>query len=175
MLLDKNTPRIRSIVNKVETISNEFRVFPMEVIAGDDSLRTTIKADQLEREMDAEIQRVEARDRARDRTHGRSAASDAQRRQREQSHTIMSASASMGVDDQQPPHLDHAQAHDYARRTEGSEQDYDKNEDVDARAHAGGCGAECDHGMRAKYGASYGGGTGAGEPGGHHRVRFADY
>jgi tRNA (guanine37-N1)-methyltransferase len=33
VLLDKNTPRIRTILNKVDTISNEFRVFPMEVLA----------------------------------------------------------------------------------------------------------------------------------------------
>ena len=38
VLLDKNTPRIRSVVNKVESISNEFRVFPMEVLAGEEKL-----------------------------------------------------------------------------------------------------------------------------------------
>ena len=37
VLLDKNTPRIRSVVNKVESISNEFRVFPMEVLAGEET------------------------------------------------------------------------------------------------------------------------------------------
>ena len=30
VLLDKNSPRIRTIVNKVDSISNEYRVFPME-------------------------------------------------------------------------------------------------------------------------------------------------
>jgi tRNA (guanine37-N1)-methyltransferase len=43
ILLDKNTPRIRSIVNKIESISNEFRVFPMEVLAGESDLRTTVR------------------------------------------------------------------------------------------------------------------------------------
>jgi len=43
VLLDKNFPRIRTIVNKLETISNEFRVFPMEVIAGEDNLLTQVK------------------------------------------------------------------------------------------------------------------------------------
>ena len=55
VLLDKNAPRIRSVVNKVETISEQggddaattarrvFRVFPMEVLAGDDDLRATVR------------------------------------------------------------------------------------------------------------------------------------
>ena len=42
VLLDKNS-RIRTVVNKVESISNEFRVFPMEVIAGEKSLVTQVK------------------------------------------------------------------------------------------------------------------------------------
>ena len=71
VLLDKNSPRIRTIVNKVDSISNEYRVFPMEarsremratcvrhareisshaptllvwqVLAGDENLETTVK------------------------------------------------------------------------------------------------------------------------------------
>ena len=43
VLLEKNAPRIRTVVNKVESISNEFRVFPMEVLAGDESLVTTVR------------------------------------------------------------------------------------------------------------------------------------
>lgn len=43
VLLDKNSPRIRTIVNKVESISNEYRVFPMEVLAGVDDLVTQVR------------------------------------------------------------------------------------------------------------------------------------
>ena len=32
VLLDKNTPQIRTVVNKVGTIENVFRTFPMEVL-----------------------------------------------------------------------------------------------------------------------------------------------
>ncbi|BDA40665.1 tRNA (guanine(37)-N1)-methyltransferase [Coccomyxa sp. Obi] len=42
VLLDKN-PSIRTIVNKVGTIENEYRVFQMEVIAGDSDLETEVK------------------------------------------------------------------------------------------------------------------------------------
>jgi len=43
VLLDKNGPRIRTIVNKVGTIANTFRVPTFEVIAGDSSLETEVK------------------------------------------------------------------------------------------------------------------------------------
>jgi len=39
VLLDKNTPRIRTVVNKLGSIDNKFRTFGMEVIAGDDSAK----------------------------------------------------------------------------------------------------------------------------------------
>ena len=59
VLLDKNTPRIRSVVNKVESISNtadekawRFRVFPMEVLAGDESLRTSVRENGARFELD---------------------------------------------------------------------------------------------------------------------------
>ena len=37
VLLDKNSPRIRTVVNKLGSIDNKYRTFGMEVIAGDDS------------------------------------------------------------------------------------------------------------------------------------------
>lgn len=41
VLLDKN-PGLRTVVNKVGTITNEFRVFDMEVLAGEDDTVTTV-------------------------------------------------------------------------------------------------------------------------------------
>ena len=50
VLLEKNAPRIRSVVNKLESISNyadekswRFRVFPMEVLAGSEDLKTSVR------------------------------------------------------------------------------------------------------------------------------------
>ena len=59
VLLDKNAPRVRTVVNKVESLSRDgtasdqrtpaderawrFRVFPMEVLAGEDSLVTSVR------------------------------------------------------------------------------------------------------------------------------------
>ncbi len=37
VLLDKNSPRIRTVVNKLGSIDNKYRTFGMEIIAGDDS------------------------------------------------------------------------------------------------------------------------------------------
>jgi len=44
VLLDKN-PRLRTVVNKVETLkaTNEYRVFPMEILAGEDQLETQVR------------------------------------------------------------------------------------------------------------------------------------
>eukprot|EP00891_Asterochloris_glomerata_P002406 jgi/Astpho2/2406/e_gw1.00044.68.1_t len=42
VLLDKN-PSIRTVVNKLGNIENEFRVFQMEVLAGEPSLETEVK------------------------------------------------------------------------------------------------------------------------------------
>ncbi|CAN0457874.1 unnamed protein product, partial [Laminaria digitata] len=36
VIIDKN-PRITTVVNKVDTISTQFRTFPMEVVAGEDN------------------------------------------------------------------------------------------------------------------------------------------
>ena len=37
VLLEKNLPRVRTIINKIGTIENEWRVFLMEVLAGEDN------------------------------------------------------------------------------------------------------------------------------------------
>ena len=43
VLLEKNAPQIKTVVNKVGEITNEFRTFPMEVVAGVDDLQVTLK------------------------------------------------------------------------------------------------------------------------------------
>ncbi|XP_047308944.1 tRNA (guanine(37)-N1)-methyltransferase 2 [Impatiens glandulifera] len=43
VIYDKNHPRIRTIVNKVGSITNEFRVPKFEVLAGDDDMVTEVK------------------------------------------------------------------------------------------------------------------------------------
>jgi tRNA (guanine37-N1)-methyltransferase len=43
VLMDKNHPRIRTVVNKVGTITNEYRVFAHEVLAGPSDLEVTVK------------------------------------------------------------------------------------------------------------------------------------
>jgi tRNA (guanine37-N1)-methyltransferase len=51
VLLDKNS-RLRSVVNKVESISNELRVFPMELLAGEPSLVTKVRENGATFELD---------------------------------------------------------------------------------------------------------------------------
>lgn len=45
VLLDKNSPQIKTVVNKTNTIHDVFRFFQMEVIAGENNLYTSIKQD----------------------------------------------------------------------------------------------------------------------------------
>ena len=45
MLLDKNSPQIKTVVNKTNTIHDVFRFFQMEVIAGENNLYTSVKQD----------------------------------------------------------------------------------------------------------------------------------
>jgi tRNA (guanine37-N1)-methyltransferase len=42
VILDKN-PALRTVVNKMGNIENEFRTFPMEILAGDDDLQVTMR------------------------------------------------------------------------------------------------------------------------------------
>jgi tRNA (guanine37-N1)-methyltransferase len=44
-LLDKNTPQIKTVVNKTNTIDETFRFFKMEVLAGEDNMQATVKQD----------------------------------------------------------------------------------------------------------------------------------
>jgi len=45
VLLDKNSPQIKTVVNKTNTIHDVFRFFQMEVIAGENNLHTSVKQD----------------------------------------------------------------------------------------------------------------------------------
>ena len=50
VLLDKNGPRIRSIVNKVGTIENTYRVQQLELLAGDPCLEVRYTPGSLQGE-----------------------------------------------------------------------------------------------------------------------------
>merc|ERR1711903_73472 len=52
VLLDKNSPKIRTVVNKVGSIENEFRVLPMEVLAGEEGMETEVRQHGLRFRMD---------------------------------------------------------------------------------------------------------------------------
>ncbi len=43
VILDKNTPRIRTVVNKTGNIETRFRTFPLEVLAGEDNLEVSVR------------------------------------------------------------------------------------------------------------------------------------
>ncbi|KAG4911784.1 hypothetical protein JHK82_052384 [Glycine max] len=57
VVLDKNKPRIQTVVNKIDTIQNEYKTMQLEVLAGNHSVVTTVvengirfarKKDQME-------------------------------------------------------------------------------------------------------------------------------
>ena len=52
VLLDKNAPKIRTVVNKVGSIENEFRVLPMEILAGEEGMETEVRQHGLRFRLD---------------------------------------------------------------------------------------------------------------------------
>lgn len=42
MVLDKNKPKIQTVVNKIDVIQNDYRTMQLEVLAGNHSLVTTV-------------------------------------------------------------------------------------------------------------------------------------
>lgn len=42
VVLDKNKPKIKTVVNKIDSIHNEYRTMQLEVLAGNHSLVTTL-------------------------------------------------------------------------------------------------------------------------------------
>ena len=42
VVLDKNKPKIQTVVNKIDSIHNEYRTMQLEVLAGNHSLVTTV-------------------------------------------------------------------------------------------------------------------------------------
>ena len=42
MVLDKNKPKIQTVVNKTDAIQNDYRTMQLEVLAGNDSLHTMV-------------------------------------------------------------------------------------------------------------------------------------
>ena len=51
-MLDKNKPRIQTVVNKIDSIQNEYRTMQLEVLAGNHSLVTTVVENGLRFQVD---------------------------------------------------------------------------------------------------------------------------
>ncbi|KAL2944005.1 hypothetical protein RDABS01_032352 [Bienertia sinuspersici] len=52
VVLDKNKPKIRTVVNKIEAISNDYRTMELEVLAGNHSLVTTVNESGMRFQVD---------------------------------------------------------------------------------------------------------------------------
>ncbi|KAL6603294.1 hypothetical protein ACP70R_043655 [Stipagrostis hirtigluma subsp. patula] len=52
VVLDKNKPKIQTVVNKTDAIQNDYRTMQLEVLAGNDSLRTTVIENGLRFQVD---------------------------------------------------------------------------------------------------------------------------
>ncbi|XP_074302126.1 tRNA (guanine(37)-N(1))-methyltransferase 1-like isoform X1 [Silene latifolia] len=52
VVLDKNKPKIQTVVNKIEAISNHYRTMQLEVLAGNHSLATTVIENGLRFQLD---------------------------------------------------------------------------------------------------------------------------
>ncbi|XP_022632674.1 tRNA (guanine(37)-N1)-methyltransferase 1 isoform X2 [Vigna radiata var. radiata] len=52
VVLDKNRPKIQSVVNKIDSIQNEYRTMQLEVLAGNHSLVTTVVENGLRFQVD---------------------------------------------------------------------------------------------------------------------------
>lgn len=52
VVLDKNKPRIQTVVNKIDSIQNEYRTMQLEVLAGNHSLVTTVVENGLRFQVD---------------------------------------------------------------------------------------------------------------------------
>ncbi|KAI3509905.1 hypothetical protein L1887_25430 [Cichorium endivia] len=52
VVLDKNKPKIQTVVNKIEAINNDFRTMPLEVLAGNHSLVTKLVENGLQFHVD---------------------------------------------------------------------------------------------------------------------------
>lgn len=52
MVLDKNKPKIQTVVNKIDVIHNDYRTMQLEVLAGNHSLVTTVVESGLRFQVD---------------------------------------------------------------------------------------------------------------------------
>lgn len=52
VVLDKNKPKIQTVVNKIDSIQNEYRTMQLEVLAGNHSLVTTVVENGLRFQVD---------------------------------------------------------------------------------------------------------------------------